>query len=335
MAGFGFNSGTVLLCLVLAAIEGYLFCRRKRLRKKQSPPQGIVLLLSEHRPLNVHALGQFLGEETGLAVQPTEGAGQVQQEATGDPPGKDFVMGRPPQFASVINKVFFLIHNRPQAYWQDSERFFSEQFPDLRIRKAIRENTAWISVDILHDQSVTAENYRIVGLLVSRLFDSDCMALYHPPSGRFALPSDQTVAQLRSDDPVEQVFESPSHLPVIPIDDDPRLKAAEQEARRRLREFEQAIIDKRGQHFSVKAAVTCGSQTEHIWIEIESIVDDRIQGRLANEPADLGPMKLGDRVVVDRDKVEDWAYQDGENTVGAFTAEIVYRIGEEIAAKRR
>ena len=43
---------------------------------------------------------------------------------------------------------------------------------------------------------------------------------------------DQAIEQLRSDDPIGGVFGVSPHVPVILIDDDPRLKAAEAEARR-------------------------------------------------------------------------------------------------------
>jgi uncharacterized protein YegJ (DUF2314 family) len=90
---------------------------------------------------------------------------------------------------------------------------------------------------------------------------------------------EETPAKLRSDDPIKAVFVEITEIPVVPIGDDPRLQAAEAEARRRFQEFE-----------TVKTLVTVSGNSEHIWVDVDSISAGKIHGRLGNDPVDLGDL---------------------------------------------
>jgi hypothetical protein len=119
-------------------------------------------------------------------------------------------------------------------------------------------------VDILHAQAVTPQAWRVVGHVAADLGGADCLALYHPPLGRWSVCSEETAERLRAKDPIAAVFLEFHQAPVIPIDDDPRLKAAEEEAKRRFPEFDAAFHAKNGDGFAVKAPVSANGNTEHI-----------------------------------------------------------------------
>lgn len=73
---------------------------------------------------------------------------------------------------------------------------------------AMREHKAWLSMDILDPESVTPENYRIIGRVLAHLAGPDCLALYHPPSGKLVPCLAETGTKLSSDDPIQAVFGS-------------------------------------------------------------------------------------------------------------------------------
>ncbi len=206
----------------------------------------------------------------------------------------------------------------------------SDSVPDLRIRKAIGDHTAWLSMDIVHAPAATNEAYRITARVLARLIGPDCVALYHPPLNRFVpCKAEETAEKLRSGDPVRAVFRDVGEAPVVPIEDDPRLKAAEAEARRRFSEFEIAFTKKLGSGFAVKALVSAPHNAEHIWIDVDSIAQGVIEGRLANAPVDLGDLKVGSQVKVDRASVEDWVFLQAGTPVGMFTVPVIQQINQE------
>lgn len=54
-----------------------------------------------------------------------------------------------------------------------------------------------------------------------------------------------------------------------------------------------------------------------------------IRGRLGNDPVDLGNLKIGSRVEIAKDKVEDWAYMKNGSPVGLFTVRVLMEIRKE------
>jgi uncharacterized protein YegJ (DUF2314 family) len=130
--------------------------------------------------------------------------------------------------------------------------------------------------------------------------------------------------QLRSDDPLGELSWQVS--PVVNISgDDPRMKAAVEEARQRWAEFVEAFQRRHPNHesFSVKLPITDGKNTEFIWVSVEAIEGDQIVGDLANEPVDLRFMKLGSRVRGSVADLNDWAYISDGEMVGGFTSRVL------------
>jgi uncharacterized protein YegJ (DUF2314 family) len=244
----------------------------------------------------------------------------------------DFVISVPPSFIAKIDGVAFLINNVSKPYVTAAGQM-SLGIHKLRLRTALAEHQAWLSVEILHPQAATPENYRIVGRVLAGLIGIECLALFHPPSGKL-VPSrlDETVALLRSEDPITSVFGDTTFVPVILIENDHRLREAEMEARRRFPEFEDAFRSGDATDFSVKALISSADNAEHIWIEVEEITEGKIVGRLGNEPVRLDGLRLGSRVEIEKSQVEDWAFRSGDTPIGMFTVPVIQRIEKDRSA---
>jgi uncharacterized protein YegJ (DUF2314 family) len=114
-------------------------------------------------------------------------------------------------------------------------------------------------------------------------------------------------------------------VPVIQVaDDDPLMVAAVEKTRREWPKFLAAFEGRVGTNHAVKAPVAGGGNTEYIWIAVTAIEGGRIYGELANDPGNLGPLKLGSKVTVNVEDLNDWCYLDEkDNIVGGFTIEAV------------
>lgn len=114
-------------------------------------------------------------------------------------------------------------------------------------------------------------------------------------------------------------------MPVISVpEDDPGLQAAVKKARETWPRFIEAFEKSAGSGFAVKAPVNHGDRTEFIWISVTAIEGKRIYGVLANDPANLGPLKLGSKVQVALADLNDWCYIDPKDKLqGAFTQQAV------------
>jgi uncharacterized protein YegJ (DUF2314 family) len=318
---------------IAAALIAILIIRRVLRRRKPAdlPPAAIVVLRCAPRPMNAQFLADLMGRVTERSV-----CGIGPDDAT-DPndqrPIGDMVAGASPHFVARIDGTDFLIHNVSRPYMNDPARA-CKSIREMRTQKAVAEHTAWLSVEVLHPQAVTEDNYRIVGRAVAELIDQDSLALYHPPLNRFASwTMEECVEKLRTDDPIREVFQETGLIPVIPVASDPRLAAAEEEARRRFPEFEAAFRQNDGSNFSIKAKITVEDRSEHIWIQVDTITDGHVTGALGNEPVNLPGLKMGSKVDVEIGQVEDWAFTRGKELTGGFTVKILMQISEENARK--
>jgi len=71
------------------------------------------------------------------------------------------------------------------------------------------------------------------------------------------------------------------------------------------------------------------NELEHIWImpfQIEP--DGSFVGLLANEPAELGDLVLGDKVQFDQEQITDWSlYAPDNRLLGNYTSRVMYDLG--------
>jgi uncharacterized protein YegJ (DUF2314 family) len=110
-------------------------------------------------------------------------------------------------------------------------------------------------------------------------------------------------------------------------EDDPAMKTAVAEARRRLPEFENlftrrsAAADK---PYIVKAPFTSGDEKEFIWVSVESIKGEAFEGRLLNQPLRLPDFEERQQVTVNRHDIIDWLCPDENgNALGGWTQAVL------------
>lgn len=242
------------------------------------------------------------------------------------PDGDGWVaIGQNPSFIVNAPGMTLLVNNFPRRYFDDEDDPGGEM-TELRLRRALEAHQSWLSVDLLslHDDSKPREEaYPQIAKFFAELLDEDCLAVYTPETGRILAYEASLVEKLRGPNPME-IFGELTFAPVVQIaDDDPRMKAAVEEARRRWPEFLAAFNSRAGEHFAIKAPVTVEEETEFIWIEVERIEGSTIHGHLANDPVALGEMKIGDAVSVSLEKLNDWNYMNGSELKGGFTVQVL------------
>ena len=294
---------------------------RRRNPSKTKPLVALVLFLSEPRHMDSGTLAEIATDTLGVAFHDD-----------GDEAVTDYVTGSSPSFVLKYGQTFFLINTFPRPYMDDPDRA-AESIPELRLRKVIREHTAWLSVDLLGEpcQSNLAQTYRVIGKLTSALADEDCLAVFAPATGQIAVFDEDTREKLLGHNPLD-VFDSSSHPPVVPVSgDDPRLKAAVARAQRTWSQFEAAFEERRqDQNFAVKARIGTRDTFEYMWLTVTGIENGFVYGKLDNDPVELVSIRCGDKVRVGLRELNDWLYTDGDEMHGGYTIEVLRRIQEEM-----
>ena len=175
------------LLVPLFGVGAWIAARRRQLR--EPPPCAIVLLLRESKAVDARQLAELLTEETGRTIA-ARGI-NLNLIPAGERPANDTVTGVAPHFAAVIGGTFFMVHSPERPY-----------SGEVGV-----EHEAWLSMDILHPQAVSRENYQLVGRVLSHLVGEDCVALYHPPYRRCVPYTAKTAELLRGEDPIKVLFD--------------------------------------------------------------------------------------------------------------------------------
>ena len=293
----------------------------RRAERQEKPLIALVLFLDQPRDLDAPYICRVASDALGVPFTNDEA------DAT-----DHFVAGTEPSFILKYGDHFFLINTFDRPYMDDPETA-AESIGELRLRKAVREHTGWMSVDLLGDYQLgeLPAIYRTIGKLTASLADSDCLAVFAPATGQLNSFDEDTRERLIGDQPLE-LFEMSSHPPVVPVSgDDPRLKAAVAKARKRWPELVQAFECRRPeQSFSVKARIGDDNAAEFMWVSVTGLEHGWIYGRLDNDPIELTTIRCGDRVRVHVSDLNDWLYTDGDEMFGGFTIEVLRRIQEEL-----
>lgn len=319
----------VRACCVLGAVSwlawDYWMRRRARAAQDESgdnrrPLISIVLMLKQARYLDEAILAHCASRAWGVEVRPAE-RGSHDGDAF-------FVAGASPLSLIKGPEGIFIVHNHDRPYTDKVEEM-ADTIPELRLREAFKQHRSWMSVDLLHPlpEADLMATYRAIGRLVAELIDDNCLTVYGPESAKMVVYSPELEEQLRGDEPLTALNYFPSP-PVIEIrEDDPEMKAAAAEARRRWPEFVTAFESREPDDiFSVKARVSDGTNSEFIWISVTALENDRIIGQLGNEPVALGGMKEGDLVRTTAGELNDWMYlRSDKKPVGGFTVHVLTR----------
>lgn len=221
----------------------------------------------------------------------------------------------------------YLLNCFPRPYVDDVEAA-SQDLLDLRIRELFVEHQAWISIDALGVDDKKSENqisywYRQIGGLLAELLDDNCLLIFVPESGLAYAINDETEKALRSDNP-RQALRDTMLAPMFSIPaDDPEMQQAVVTARETWPQFVAAFEARSGENHSVKAPISYADNTEFIWLEVTAIEGDLIFGTLGNDPANLGPLKVGAKVSVPLSELNDWCYIDTQGEMqGGFTVAV-------------
>lgn len=245
-------------------------------------------------------------------------------------------------FVAGVNEMSTIMHDQRMYLvigmarpYVDNPEVVAEGIPDLRIRSLFNEHTAWFSCDAMGVDGATSDAevrilYQRLGRLIAELLDENCLLIFLPDTGLAFPINEDTETALRSDDPVGSLQETLT-VPIIEVaDDDPLMIEAVGKARTDWPKFVDAYEARRGENFSVKAPVTHSGNTEFIWIAVTTVEGDRIYGELGNDPANLGPLRLGSKVSVFVADLNDWCYiDDSGKMIGGYTIEAIQK-----AAKR-
>lgn len=309
-----------IFVLMIAGGLTFWLVRRRRMR-----PRLIALVALLREPTTFDPV--ILAKVAGKAWNADLGDGETE--------GADGFVACTDVVSTIVHDGrMFLINNFSRPYVDEPEKV-APTIGDLRVRSLFAEHRAWFSCDALGVDRTTPEPevldwYRRLAKLFVELLDENCLAVYLPDLDRIYPINEETETALRSDDPVGALDESVS-LPIVEVsDDDPLMIQAVKKAREGWPRFVEVYEAQAGENFSVKAPVSYGDKTEFIWISVTAIEGENVYGQLANDPGDLGPLKLGSKVSVPVAQLNDWCYIDpATNLQGGFTIEAVKK-----AAKR-
>ncbi|MAS92174.1 MAG: hypothetical protein CMO55_03165 [Verrucomicrobiales bacterium] len=233
-------------------------------------------------------------------------------------------------FMVRIPQGLFAVLVSDKPYIDNPAQFAKDAIRDKRLRQAVESHEAWLSVDLMDDQSDierVAAAYGTIGKIIASLAGPDCLAVYCPELQRCNEFDPALIESLASSDPL-RLFDEPTFEPVIEIsDDDPRMAAAVEEAIKRWPEFVSAFkrrdpddVDR----YIIKAEFSEGSKSEFMWVSVSEINSEVIRGTLMNDPHELLDVHRGANVTIPMDRLNDWIYpgRDGSH-IGGFTLDVL------------
>lgn len=304
---------TAIVTAVAATVGvGALWWWWKR-RKHKSRMISLVVLLREPATLDPTVLARTASRAWNADL------------GDGSTEGEDgFVVGIGPVNTIVHRNRPYMVNCMPAPYVENPEDA-SGSIVDLRVRQLFLEHRAWLSCDAMGvDHATTAQEisdcYRQLAKLIAEFLDENSLLIYVPDTNRAYSINQETERALLAEDPLEALLET-MDLPVVSVsDDDPLMQEAVAKAREQWLQFVGAFETSAGENFSVKAPVSYKDTTEFIWLTVTALEGSKIYGTLANDPADLGPLKFGSKVSVALSDLNDWCYIDPQgNPQGGFT----------------
>ena len=118
--------------------------------------------------------------------------------------------------------------------------------------------------------------------------------------------------------------------------DDPEMNSAMEQARASVTTFITSLQNP-GQnqtHFSVKAKVVDGDQTEHIWLYDVSYDGNQFLGKIGNNPLNVKNVSLGDEIALLPSEISDWMIVEDEKLVGGYTLRVLRNRLSEVERKK-
>ncbi len=203
----------------------------------------------------------------------------------------------------------------------------ANQFPDRRLQTALRAHRAWMAVDLLEakDAAAVRRGYATAGKLLAELAPPGALAIYGTESQRWWPFTPEAHEALRAADPVS-ALQQQMPVPVLAVEkNDPEMRAAVAKARRTWPEFV-AVFRKapKDMRFSAKAPFSEKDETEFMWVLVERIEGDQVEGTLGNQPDTLKGLHEGDRVRFRVTDLNDWLMIGKDGKVqGGYTVDVL------------
>ena len=290
---------------------------------------SLVLLLSEARQPTVESISRCVSTALNIELDPDDQHATqfvIRMPAPGE---KSHAKGAIERFMIKVDVGVFAVLSSSQPYMTNRHAAARRDIRDKRLRTAIEEHTAWISVDLMGEPGSAEEKqdaYRSIALMLAAMSGPDCVAICCPERQLCNEFDPGLIELLRSDDPLN-LFDDPTFAPVIEVaNDDPKLKAAVEEAQRRWSEFVRArrSADDDDTRYLAKAEFSNGENSEFMWVQVTFADEHKIEGLLVNEPHELDHVHCGQAVTVDIADLNDWIFPgDDGNMVGGFTLDII------------
>jgi uncharacterized protein YegJ (DUF2314 family) len=322
-----------LLLLAAAAVAYYwqLFRHPPETNDTASdnrPFLSLVLLFREPRFLDAAVLASLASRAWEVEIEASRDDDSDESDASSDDsPERGYVVGEPPLFMVMHPLALCMVHHFDRPYMDDPEAC-AAQVNEFRIRRAILEHQAWTAVDVMQwfgPEDGASGAYRLIARLLAELADDNVMAIVDPAAGRIFAYDPETEQKLRSENPLAALREE-YYSPIISVSsEDADMQAAVSEARRRWPEFVAAFEARSADEtaFAIKAPFGEKDRVEFMWVEVTSIENDLIYGKLLNEPADLPGLHEGDRVTVPVADLNDFLCTINDAPVGAFTMKVL------------
>lgn len=241
---------------------------------------------------------------------------------------------------------FVVVENGPpvgvlsvtRRYLEDEE---SEQvlkaFTDTRLRRAVSEHVAWVSVDAMGvDLGKLKKEQRwrmydeILGKIAAELVDESCLAFYFVSEGLWAGNTDENLKLMREGRCQEAAGDVSFGDRVVQTkEDDEEIDRAIREAQSRLPEFVSAIEDvalRKGPVFVKGKFTAADGDVEWLWCEVLGVESDGFAVEVANQAIREELPQRGNHAKVRLDDVGDWMYVDSNGkTHGGFVERAIQK----------
>jgi len=303
---------------------------------------SLVLLFREPVYLEASILSRLASDAWDTEILAAADPEELKDDDTGQIPSSSFLAGEPPHFFCFHPPALFAIHAVDECYFEDVQEV-AESIPELRTRQAVLEHGAWVSVDLLQwlddDVPIEAQErqaYRLIARLLAELADDNCLAVIDPGHSRIFAYDPETEAKLSSEDPLAELRQ-PYYAPILTIDhDDEQMQEAVEQARASWPQFVRAFEERGDDHppFLVKSPFTDGANTEFMWLEVQSIENGVIYGKLGNEPVNVRNVHEGQTVRTPVDELNDWMCVVEGEPQGGFTLDVINRSVKDRSGER-
>jgi uncharacterized protein YegJ (DUF2314 family) len=302
----------------------------------QAPPVGgvethlAVVLLTRRLPaLKGAQLASAVSKACGHNIPAYPDERRLRRD---DPKATEFVLGNGPEFIVRCGHYGLVVWESPEN-WFGSPSQVARGLGNVPLAQAVRGHQAHIGVALVAGAPDRAAEQVICRIAADLAERGDVLAVAEKRTQMLAAWDDMMPAALRNDDPLHAVFSedaAAAEEPDAVAEDDPRMLAAQEEARRRWPEFVEAFEQRDGdQEFGVRCRFAADGAIQHVWIAVTAIENDMVYGRFPEDMEQLADWRPGERVRVPQIDVEDWFYQDEDGAHGGFSLEVLRQIRQE------